>query len=176
MSHTWGDDEVTFEDMKNLHIAKKRKGYIKIRKTCERARQEGINLAWVDPCCIDKSSSAELSELINSMFLWYKLPIVCYAWLEDWDGLDSRSLRRSRWFTRGWTLQELIAPPEVQLLNHDWKYCGSRGSLGDTVSTVSGVDVEVLEGRQPLSNVSDFRCNFFLLWPYLGSPNKDGLP
>lgn len=69
LSHTWGDDEVTFEDMRSPGIVETKKGYIKVRKTCERALQHRIGLAWIDTCCIDKSSSAELSESINSIFL-----------------------------------------------------------------------------------------------------------
>ncbi|KAK6217813.1 hypothetical protein LQW54_003101 [Pestalotiopsis sp. IQ-011] len=72
LSHTWEDDEVTFQDFANLRVAKRRRGYAKIKKTCDLAAAAEINYAWVDTCCIDKSSSAELSEAINSMFEWYR--------------------------------------------------------------------------------------------------------
>jgi hypothetical protein len=153
LSHMWGDDEVAFEDMNNPANAENKKRYLKIKRTCERALSQRIRLAWVDTCCIDKSSSAELSESINSMFLWYKLSTICYAWLEDWDGSGHESIRQSKWFTRGWTLQELIAPPEVEFLNRDWEFCGNRRSFGDTISSVTGIEIHVLQGHRSLSKV-----------------------
>src|ERR1700733_5774134 len=81
LSHTWTEDEVTFDDMKDLSIAKSKKGFSKILSTCEMACDNGLQYAWVDTCCIDKSSSAELSEAINSMFRWYKHALVCFAFL-----------------------------------------------------------------------------------------------
>jgi hypothetical protein len=153
LSHTWGDDEVTFEEIKNLSVAGRKTGYEKIRRTCERASKQGLSWAWVDTCCIDKSSSAELSESINSMFQWYRLAAVCYAWLEDWDGTTPESMRNSRWFTRGWTLQELIAPSYVEFLDHDWVFCGNKVSLGNIISAVTRVDSDVLQGLRPLSKV-----------------------
>jgi hypothetical protein len=153
LSHTWGDDEVTFEEIKNLSVAGRKTGYEKIRRTCERASKQGLSWAWVDTCCIDKSSSAELSESINSMFQWYRLAAVCYAWLEDWDGATPESMRNSRWFTRGWTLQELIAPSYVEFLDHDWVFCGNKVSLGNIISAVTRVDSDVLQGLRPLSKV-----------------------
>ena len=80
LSHTWAAEEVTFTDMKNLETAKRKIGWHKIAKTCELAKEEGFKYAWVDTCCIDKSSSAELSEAISSMFEWYALSSICYVW------------------------------------------------------------------------------------------------
>ena len=154
LSHTWGGDEVTFEDMKNPAIAETKTGYHKIQKTCERASSQGLYLAWVDTCCIDKSSSAELSESINSIFQWYRLSAVCYAWLEDWDGSAPTSMRNSRWFTRGWTLQELIAPRCVEFLDPDWTPRGNKLSLGQLISAVTRIDLDVLQGLRSLSQVA----------------------
>ncbi|KAJ8112028.1 hypothetical protein ONZ43_g5485 [Nemania bipapillata] len=85
LSHTWAEDEVTFNEFGNLESAEKKAGFAKIKKTCELAAIKGIPYCWVDTCCIDKSSSAELSEAINSMFDWYKLSAVCFAYLYDLD-------------------------------------------------------------------------------------------
>jgi hypothetical protein len=152
LSHTWGAEEVTFDDMKNLAVAETKASFQKIRRTCERARSQFLDYAWVDTCCIDKSSSAELSESINSMFRWYALSTACYAWLEDWNGMYE-SMHASRWFTRGWTLQELVAPETVDFLDQDWACHGSKSTLGKIVSTISRIDLDVLQGRQPLSEV-----------------------
>jgi hypothetical protein len=142
LSHTWGDDEVTFKDMRKYREAAKNKaGYTKVQKCCEKARKDGHQYVWIDTCCIDKRSSAELSEAINSMWKWYQKSEVCYAYLADVTIAEEFApsegeigvLSNSRWFTRGWTLQELIAPLTVEFLGQDWSVIGvkapSAGSL-----------------------------------------------
>src|SRR6478609_746816 len=103
LSHTWGKEEVTFEDMIQQSPPTQMSGYIKILKTCDMAREKGISYAWVDTCCIDKRSSAELAEAINSMFRWYEQATICFAHLEDLgsDGNLYEDLKDCRWFTRG---------------------------------------------------------------------------
>ena len=93
----------------------KRESWYKISMTCEKALRHGYDYAWVDTCCIDKSSSAELSEAINSMFLWYQNAEECFVYLADYphDNLIEEELAKCRWLTRGWTLQELIAPEDL---------------------------------------------------------------
>ncbi|KAF1970654.1 hypothetical protein BU23DRAFT_581971 [Bimuria novae-zelandiae CBS 107.79] len=105
LSHTWGDEEVSFQDLNSCAWPPSSKGFYKIRQCCELVLAHGIKYAWVDTCCIDTTSSSELSEGINSLFKWYLKADVCYAYLED--------LGKVRLFKRGWTLQELIAPNEV---------------------------------------------------------------
>lgn len=130
---------------------------------------------WVDTCCIDKTSSAELSEAINSMFSWYKWATVCYAYLSDVSADSSRltdirsdreltddemdevmgsDFARCRWYNRGWTLQELIAPSEIMFYSRDWKYIGSKRSLSGIISQVTGINGEVLENRVALDHIS----------------------
>ena len=134
LSHTWGDDEVTFKDMRKYREAAKNKaGYTKIQRCCEKAQESGHQYVWIDTCCIDKRSSAELSEAINSMWKWYQKSEVCFAYLADVpiaeflspDG-ENDVLSNSRWFTRGWTLQELIAPLTVKFLGQDWSVIGIK--------------------------------------------------
>jgi hypothetical protein len=112
LSHTWGADEVTFQDMKACKPdLNTEHGYTKIVETCRLALEQGLGYAWVDTCCIDKSSSAELTESINSMFGYYARSSICFAYLVDLQpGMSEESMHACRWFTRGWTLQELIAP------------------------------------------------------------------
>jgi hypothetical protein len=109
LSHTWGEEEVSFQDIQNGE-AHKKEGYQKILCCCNEAARDGFDYAWVDTCCIDKTSSSELSEAINSMYRWYKGAIVCYAYLSDVSGVSAmrsdrkeikRALSGSRWFTRG---------------------------------------------------------------------------
>ncbi|PMD28638.1 HET-domain-containing protein [Hyaloscypha hepaticicola] len=137
LSHTWGDDEVTFKDMRKYREAAKNKaGYTKVQKCCEKAREDGHQYVWIDTCCIDKRSSAELSEAINSMWKWYQKSEVCYAYLADVSIVEfvppegeNDVLSNSRWFTRGWTLQELIAPLTVKFLGQDWSVIGVKAPL-----------------------------------------------
>lgn len=161
LSHTWGKEEVTYDDMVN-GTAKQKKGYAKIQGACAVAKKNGFRYVWIDTCCINKQSSAELSEAINSMFRWYNHSSVCYAYLEDVSYIPSpsvlslgaaetenpalfKALSRSRWFTRGWTLQELIAPVNLVFHSKAWSEVGSRSSLLDIVSRITGVDEDVLD-------------------------------
>ena len=100
LSHCWEKEEVVFSDLSDLETAKTKRGFSKIGKTCAQAIKDGFDYCWIDTCCIDKSSSAELSEAINSMFDWYKNSGKCYAYLADVQGPEDFS--RSKWFTRAW--------------------------------------------------------------------------
>ncbi|OBZ69507.1 hypothetical protein A0H81_10553 [Grifola frondosa] len=150
LSHVWREQEVLFTHMQNPEEAQKRLGFSKVLKCCEKARAAGYDWVWIDTCCIDKASSAELSEAINSMFAWYKKARVCYAYLDNVapGGLPPRGdFEHSRWFTRGWTLQELIAPAQVMFLAQDWSEIGTRGELVESIEHVTRVDRSVLLGR-----------------------------
>jgi heterokaryon incompatibility protein (HET) len=127
LSHTWGAymEEVSFKDMMD-GTGQSKPGYDKIRFCGEQARRDGLQYFWIDTCCIDKSNSTELQEAINSMFRWYRDAAKCYVYLADVSrpALDAditssqlpweMSFRKSRWFTRGWTLQELVSPASVE--------------------------------------------------------------
>lgn len=167
LSHTWHDGEVLFHDMvrSNLAQAQQKSGFLKILYTCQQAARSGLDYAWVDTCCIDKTSSAELSEAINSMFQWYKDAQVCYVYLGDLSRSQlaqpeesSQSIEapfgKCRWFSRGWTLQELIAPSSVEFYDRDWEYIGNKQSLVATLSHFTGIDLAVLDGSVQPSEVT----------------------
>jgi hypothetical protein len=125
-SHTWGKEEVSFQAIGNLELAAQLIGFSKIRACCRQALGDGYEWVWIDTCCIDKSRSAELSEEINSMFRWYKESAICYAYLidvlsDDDSQAPSSTFPKSRWFTRGWTLQELLSPRELVFFSNNWK-------------------------------------------------------
>ncbi|SPJ88892.1 related to beta transducin-like protein [Fusarium torulosum] len=150
LSHTWdGHQEVIFQEC-NLESSKSKTGYGKIRKTCELALSDGIDYVWVDTCCIDKSSSAELTEAINSMFLWYQKASVCYVYLVD--KFEGSPLGDCRWFTRGWTLQELIAPRVMSFFNYSWDCIGSKNSLMAQLTTITPIDPNILSHDAPISS------------------------
>ncbi|KAI1868752.1 hypothetical protein JX265_006731 [Neoarthrinium moseri] len=152
LSHRWEDQEVTFQNLTSGQYRHLR-GWQKILGCCKVSRQEGFTHTWIDSCCIDKSSSAELSEAINSMFMWYQNAGVCYVYLSDVSSISDFS--RSQWFTRGWSLQELIAPDVVVFLDSNWREMGSKASLMPTVSNVTGIDEGVLGSLRPRQNISD---------------------
>ncbi|WPJ63916.1 hypothetical protein SMAC4_12918 [Sordaria macrospora] len=243
LSHTWypsPDDEVTFQDFTLLprHELEKKKGYAKIKQTCQRAKKSGIKWAWVDTCCIDKTSSAELMEAINSMWEWYKGATVCFAFLEDLEPVPGteggsgtgrsriglglplqaghgqnghgRSEKRlsvsddggsndgsnvsaatgsgagtgsttsspssslyiqaermehlsheekvrrfgaCRWFTRGWTLQELIAPLQMGFYNSKWEFVGEKSALKHVLAEITQISESVLENSALLPTI-----------------------
>jgi hypothetical protein len=158
LSHRWEGNEVTFQDMQNLAIAREKSAsFSKIEATCRIARDMGLHHVWVDTCCIDKSSSAELSEAINSMFRWYKNALYCFAFLSDvLAGSESREesdVGKSRWFTRGWTLQELIAPTNVLFYDASWNFLESKQLIARNIQRITGIDYGVLIGDTPLTAI-----------------------
>ena len=148
-------------------------GYAKIAFTCRQAQRDGWSYAWVDTCCIDKTSSAELSEAINSMYRWYQKAQICYVYLSDvppggrvtdeFAGSDTgtdadaqalEAFRSSRWFTRGWTLQELIAPSTVHFFSADFQPMGFLADMLRVVSDVTGIDRSLLAHQAKLSDLT----------------------
>nr|VWO97085.1 Putative heme-binding peroxidase (EC [Ganoderma boninense] len=131
----------------------------KIVRACAVARANGYQYLWIDSCCIDKSSSSELSEAINSMYAWYSQAHVCYAYLADVSTGEnhrerSSRFRSSRWFRRGWTLQELIAPLHLVFLSQDWSVIGPKYAFVDIVQEITGISDEALLQLKPLDQFS----------------------
>jgi len=166
LSHCWTDDEVVFSDLADLEQASKKTGFAKIVKTCELAIGDELDFAWIDTCCIDKSSSTELSEAINSMFAWYRNSQQCYAYLADVElevaiteigrkRIRGTTFAQSKWFRRAWTLQELLAPSNswtsrdegMKFYSRDWQLLGSKATIGGQISEITGIPVEYLEGQ-----------------------------
>lgn len=150
LSHTWGADEVTFQDMQHQWSYRRKKGFSKLKGACKRAQMDGYKHIWIDTCCIDKSSSAELSEAINSMFSWYSESRVCYAYLSDVEhpadaSLIWQQMKSSRWWTRGWTLQELIAPLQLEFFSKSWGRLGTKIDLAEDIFSLTKIPVQVLK-------------------------------
>jgi hypothetical protein len=179
LSHTWGRDEVTLHEMQQFAAhggpVSARSGFRKIQGTCAKALEDGLEYAWVDTCCIDKTSSAELTEAINSMFAWYRGANRCYAYLSDVaenvrpltdmtnEELTSKEVpirglafQSSLWFTRGWTLQELLAPDHVYFYGEAWNFLGTKLSLYNMISAITGIDRAIL--WKPMSIFSPSLC------------------
>ncbi|UKZ54101.1 hypothetical protein TrVGV298_007907 [Trichoderma virens] len=146
LSHTWADGEISLQEWADRKNRRFKPGYQKIMWTCEEAIRDNLQYVWVDTNCIDKTSSAELSEAINSMFKWYRRARICYAYLEDVPHMSvaecedqGSAFRAAKWFTRGWTLQELIAPPEVKFFSQDWRPIGTKADLALCISEITGI-------------------------------------
>jgi hypothetical protein len=160
LSHRWEADEVTFQDVSN-QIHQHKAGWAKVRSCCAFALKDGWQWVWIDTCCIEKSSSAELSESINSMFRWYESSAVCYAYLYDVApvaiDLDpparlrqlEAAMKQSEWFRRGWTLQELLAPKYLLFIASDWvSVLGTKASLRQTLSNLTGISGVHIVGQR----------------------------
>ena len=159
LSHRWGHakDEVSYIDMQN-GLARQKKAFQKVEACCWQVLQDGFEYVWIDTCCIDKSSSAELSEAINSMYEYYKRSSICYAYLEDVDSgediwSDDSTFRSSQWFTRGWTLQEMVAPSNVTFFAKDWNVVGQKRTLSKLLYEITNVMEDVLLHREDLGDV-----------------------
>ena len=168
LSHVWEKDEdgrpteQTYEAVDAIHQLSETDVVLsslskKIQRACAVAREHGFHYIWIDTCCINKTSSAELSKAINSMFNWYRCSKVCYVFLSDVDDRDDphyTHLLGSNWFKRGWTLQELIAPASVLFVTSTWKVSGSRADLAECLWQVTGIPPSILTRRRTPSDYS----------------------
>ena len=172
LSHTWGpsNEEVTYQDLLNS-TGKDKIGYRKLTFCGEQAAKDGLNYFWIDTCCIDKSSSAELSEAINSMFRWYQNAEMCYVYLSDVSSRTSdrnakfsrrwkREFRKSKWFTRGWTLQELLAPRDVIFYDRNWRKLGTKSGYARWISQIAAIDAKALAEPESSHGIRE-RLNSF---------------
>lgn len=161
LSHTWGADaeEVVFKDLAT-GTGKDKPGYKKIRFCGERAALDGLEYFWIDTCCINKSNKAELSHAINSMFRWYQKAAQCYVYLSDVstkkrkareEGSGSTwepAFRASKWFTRGWTLQELLAPSVLRFFSCEGELLGNKMLLAQQIHEITGIPKSAIEGMR----------------------------
>ena len=165
LSHKWEKDELSFQQFQNQNACHKMKGYQKVIRFCREAHRNGLNWGWVDTCCIDKRNPTELSEAINSMFMWYRDSAACYVYLHEFSKDALQSQRRTRtklrehlrlceWFERGWTLQELIAPSTVIFFDRSWRHFGDKRALADEISYITRVSASLLKGTKSLEKYS----------------------
>ncbi|KAH6721842.1 heterokaryon incompatibility protein-domain-containing protein [Leptodontidium sp. MPI-SDFR-AT-0119] len=158
LSHRWGADEISLQEMQTPTPSLTSKlGYQKVVKCSAVAASFGFEYIWIDTCCIDKTNNVELTEAINSMFNYYRDADVCYAYLADVPSDDDASaegsgFRRSSWFTRGWTLQELIAPENVVFYGGDWRDIGTKSSLEKLIAEITLISPYALNGYGGLSS------------------------
>lgn len=154
LSHRWREEEIQFSDVPRSDDNNHLKGWTKFLRCCDAARQLGFMYLWMDTCCINKASSSELSEAINSMFNWYRCAAICLVYLDDVtkDGLEA-TFSKSEWFRRGWTLQELIAPSSLVFYSKEWEVLGTKTTLASTITLITRIGEKILLGGD-LSGVS----------------------
>jgi hypothetical protein len=168
VSHTWSHDgsEITFADIASglVPVRPASLSYKKLKFCAEQAKRDGIEWFWIDSCCLDPSNSSELHEAVNSMFEWYRIADKCYVYLSDVSVLPQYIVHRqvwqpmlskSRWFTRGWTLQELLAPKAVLFYTKEGTLLGTREDLQSLISSITGIPWEALHTK----SLSDFTIN-----------------
>lgn len=165
LSHTWGkpQDEVTYLDIAECRVGFTTKpGYHKLEFCLEQAERDGLHYVWIDTCCIDKRDYTELSREIHSMYRWYLNSKKCYVYLADISTrkrnhhgelrpIANSEIAGSRWFTRGWTLQELLAPTSVEFFSHSREYLGTRQDLASVIAARTGIAEDVLMGTAPVA-------------------------
>ena len=161
LSHTWGNEEVSYFDILLLTSSapatttplvqatlkaprRDSQGFLKVQECCRLALSRGFDWVWIDTCCVDKSSSAELSEAMNSMWNWYSDAGECIAYL--FDVVTLAEISSARWFGRGWTLQELLAPRNVIFCNPRWEVIATKSSIGRELSQVTRIPLIFLDG------------------------------
>ena len=136
LSHVWMANEIEYENMENFQkicvSPFYEKSATKIVGACQKVlvydKGEVVHL-WMDTVCINKKDPAEVSASINSMYRWYKGAKACFAYLDDFPTDGVEIFTQSRWFDRGWTLQELVAPKNVVFYDKHWKEIGSKETL-----------------------------------------------
>jgi hypothetical protein len=176
LSHTWlanNNEEVSFQDVEaSTDKGKSKAGWEKIQFCADKAAADGLRYFWIDTCCIDKKNAVELQEAINSMFRWYQNASKCYVYLSDvssgkWKAYDQSSefpwdttFRLSRWFTRGWTLQELLAPRSVEFFSREHERLGDNRTLERQIHEVTNIAIPALRGN----HLSQFSVDERLSW------------
>jgi len=176
LSHTWlanNNEEVSFQDVEaGTDNGKSKARWEKIQFCADKAAADGLRYFWIDTCCIDKKNAVELQEAINSMFRWYQNASKCYVYLSDvssgkWKAYDQSSefpwdttFRLSRWFTRGWTLQELLAPRSVEFFSREHERLGDKRTLERQIHEVTNIAIPALRGNR----LSQFGVDERLSW------------
>lgn len=183
LSHTWSennDDEITYRDFlsKTLESLQQEKplGHAKLQFCSERIAEDRLEYFWIDTCCINRGSSEELQESITSMFSYYRNATKCYVYLTDVSTIreiNSKvsnrlsihlwepAFRKSRWFTRGWTLQELLAPRCVEFYSRDGFRIGDKSSLENCIYEITGISYRALRGVDLTSFSYEERLKWF---------------
>ncbi|KAF4819142.1 Vegetative incompatibility protein HET-E-1 [Colletotrichum siamense] len=157
LSHTWGEekDEIHFGDIQKDQFSKTGPGRAKFDRCSQQAKADGFDYVWIDTCCIDKSHHTDYSEAITSMFSWYQMAGRCYAYLADVPDRETSTFdndfRQSRWHTRGWTLQELLAPKDLVFYSNSWTKIGEKRTMSGMIEEATGIPAQFLDGFRDAS-------------------------
>ncbi|THU77446.1 HET-domain-containing protein [Dendrothele bispora CBS 962.96] len=167
LSHTWGAGEIGYQSTalvffereimyKQRQGTKTKPAYHKIVEACMQAYSDGLEYLWIDTCCINQEDQTDVHRNVKNMYSYYRNSRICYAYLADKhnrQGVAESGFGQSRWFTRGWTLQELLAPPEVIFFNSYWGDIGTRTKLCAEISSVTGIPEDIVRGSTSFRDV-----------------------
>lgn len=163
ISHAWGEQEVIYDDMADFQKMKASKSWkkadsaAKVTGACKKVLEcfnGEIKHIWLDTVCINKKDPAEVSTSINSMYQWYKKADVCFAYLYDYPSKEVAEFTGSKWFTRGWTLQELVAPKRMKFFDKDWELVGDKESLQSALTSQTKISRNFLLQYDSISRAS----------------------
>jgi heterokaryon incompatibility protein (HET) len=165
LSHRWIDEqEICLQDWE-VYVAnqdplssqiKCKSGFIKIQNACIQAQKRGFEWLWADTVCIDKRDNSEVTKSVNLMFSWYQSASVCFAYMHEvsnnnqrlkWTEDNAVVRKTPEWFTRGWTLQELLAPKKLLLSDQDWNCIGDRENCAQVITKFTGIPLSALCGK-----------------------------
>ncbi|THV00724.1 HET-domain-containing protein [Dendrothele bispora CBS 962.96] len=174
LSHRWlhGEEVVNHEYLHPFGKTLSKSGYQKIQAVCRQARQDNLRYVWVDTCCIEQGNHNDVAANITSMYAYYQNAEVCYAYLVDVPQ-TRRFPEDSRWFGRGWTLQELLAPRTVIFFDKNWVRIGDKQSLQQDISRRTAIPPGVLSGEQSISDVNVLDRMSWAFWRTTTRP-QDG--
>lgn len=170
LSHRWGEEEVTFKDMIGCPIsdlnspARRLTGFSKIEGSCKLAIRDGYEWIWIDTCCIDKDSSTDVDKAINSMWNYYTKSNVCYVYMSDVPNYEAGrgvTFQKSKWFTRGWTLQELVAPVFLEFYAANWSLLGTKLERSAEIANITTIDIDLLA---QINTINDYTTAELFSW------------
>ncbi|KAF2773724.1 hypothetical protein EJ03DRAFT_305300 [Teratosphaeria nubilosa] len=160
LSHTWREDgEPEFSNVLELSKwswSRTKTLYRKVSAAAHLARKDGLQWIWIDTCCIDRGNLVKVQEAVNASFRWYQEAEICYVYLEDLDTHAQwmESFSNCTWFSRGWTLSELLAPRKTRSYNNVWRHVGTKAMLARVIARITGIDAAIIRQRRALSSVS----------------------
>lgn len=161
ISHCWlhPDEEPTLRDLVD-NVAYRKAGFTKLQRAADVALRRGLEYFWIDTCCVDGRIIHEVRQAIKTVALWLTKADICFVYLSDVKAVEQRSslnsnhesLRKSKWFTRSWTLVELLVPQRVEFFSDNWTALGDKSTLEKVITEVTLIPARALQGTIPLKN------------------------
>ncbi|KAK6435197.1 hypothetical protein LTR95_008617 [Oleoguttula sp. CCFEE 5521] len=155
LSHRWHAKEISYQQLESAEkIARSitLPHFAKIQSACAKAASLGYQWLWIDTCCINKQDNAELTESLNSMYKWYNVDHITAKGPTPFAvaATDESKVPESEWFTRGWTLQELLACKTARFYDVNWDEIGTKATLALDLQRITRIEAGYLHHRKSL--------------------------